>query len=247
MNISENGADPLVTVTGLSKHYGRQLAVSSVDLTLHAGQMIGLVGANGGGKTTTLRMIAGILRPDAGSGQVLGSDIADTDWQRRQGIGYMTQRPALYPELTVAENLQVHAQVLSPALPKARFDEAIATYGVGTVLGQRFGALSGGWARKVQFVATALHQPRLLLLDEPTAGLDIATRRLIWQWLADFAAAGCGILISTHDLSDAEHCDLLLPYHAGESYGLITPADFIRNARADNLEQAMMHFAQGIS
>ncbi|MEO7738470.1 MAG: ABC transporter ATP-binding protein [Novosphingobium sp.] len=236
-------AEPLVAVRALAKSYGKRRAVQGVDLTLSAGQMIGLVGANGGGKTTTLRMIAGVLKPDAGSGHVLGLAIGRSDPRRRQGIGYMTQRAALYPDLTVAENLAFHAAVIGPALPKSLFEAAIETYGIAPVLNQRFAALSGGWARRVQFVATILHQPRLLLLDEPTAGLDIVTRRLIWKWLADFAAAGCGIIVSTHDLSDAERCDLILPYLQGEAHSLVTPAAFIRHAGAQNLEDAMMRFA----
>jgi ABC-2 type transport system ATP-binding protein len=238
-----NMVEPLVAVRDLAKNYGLLSAVQGVDLTLNAGQMIGLVGANGGGKTTTLRMLAGVLKPDAGSGQVLGRDIGRTDPCRRQGIGYMTQRAALYPELTVAENLAFHAAVTGPALPKSLFEAAIETYGIAPVLGQRFVVLSGGWARRVQFVATILHKPRLLLLDEPTAGLDIVTRRLIWKWLADFASAGCGIIVSTHDLSDAERCELILLYHLGRAHGQVTPAEFIRRAGAQDLEEAMMRFA----
>ena len=236
--------EPLVAVSGLAKSYGKRPAVSGVSLSLQAGQMIGLVGANGGGKTTTLRMLAGILKPDAGSGRILGCDIARTDAARRRGIGYMTQRPALYPELTVAENLQFQARVIAASAAKHRIAEATESYGIGAVLGQRFGALSGGWARRVQFVVAVLHRPPLLLLDEPTAGLDIVTRRLLWQWMGQFAKAGHGIIVSTHDLSDAGLCDMLMPYHAGKAHGLIAPDAFIKQAKASDLEEAMMVFAK---
>ena len=235
--------EALVDVRDLGKSYGKRRAVEGVNLTLQVGQMVGLVGANGGGKTTTLRMLAGVLKPDVGSGAVLGCDISRSDPHRRKGIGYMTQRPALYGELSVLENLAFHAAVIAPALSRSVIDVAVERHGLSPVLDQRFGALSGGWARRVQFVATVLHRPRLLLLDEPTAGLDVITRRLIWQWLADFAETGCGIIISTHDLDDAAKCDLILPYHQGLAHSAITPAAFVRDAGGGDLEEAMVRFA----
>ncbi len=235
--------EPLVDVHDLGKSYAKRRAVAGVDLSLQAGQMIGLVGANGGGKTTTLRILAGVLKPNVGAGKVLGCDIARSDPNRRKGIGYMTQRPALYGELSVAENLAFYAAVIAPALSKRAIGSAVEAHGLGPVLHQRFGLLSGGWARRVQFVAAVLHRPRLLLLDEPTAGLDVVTRRLIWQWLGDFSTSGCGIIISTHDLGDAAKCDLILPYHQWLAHPAITPAAFVRHTGVGNLEEAMVRFA----
>ena len=118
--------------------------------------------------------------------------------------------------------------------------ETAARYGVDPVMHQRFDTLSGGWARRAQFCAAMLGEPRLLLLDEPTAGLDVATRRAIWLWLADLSAAGAAIIISTHDLREAEICARILPYHAGRALAAVTPGEFIREMKEPNLEDAML-------
>ncbi|QXQ07776.1 ABC transporter ATP-binding protein [Sphingosinicellaceae bacterium] len=229
--------DPTVEVRGLGKAFAGKTVVGNVSMTLHAGQTIGLVGANGGGKTTTLRMLAGLLRPDAGEGQVLGYDIRRAPDARR-GIGYMSQRLALYPDLTVAENLRFRARLLS--LEPEALAELVARFGLGLQLGTRFGRLSGGWARRVQFAATLLGRPALLLLDEPTAGLDVATRRDIWRWLGELAAEGTATIISTHDLAEAENCPLILHYADGRAEGPIDPAALTAAAGTKSLEAAVI-------
>lgn len=235
--------DRMVDVAGLAKAYDGRMVVSQVSMTLDAGQIVGLVGANGGGKTTTLRMIAGLIRPDQGDGRVLGSPIGASNDNRRRRIGYMGQKLALYPDLTVLETLRFHATVHGLPQPRVAIAHAIDHYGIGNIVGQRCGTLSGGWARRVQFAATVLAAPALLLLDEPTAGLDVATRRDIWSWIGDFAAAGHGVIISTHDLIEAEQCPSILLYDGGVAHTQTSPAALIQAEAAPTLEAAVLALA----
>lgn len=236
--------EALVKVADLVKRFGKTVAVRDVSFSVGRGDLVGLVGANGGGKTTTLRMIAGFLRADAGSGTVLGHDLFGQRQARIGRIGYMSQRPSLYPDLSVRENLSFRARAHRLAEPATSITAAVARYRLGEVLDQRVATLSGGWARRVQFVATVLHAPPLLLLDEPTAGLDVATRRDIWTWLGELVHGGCGIVVSTHDLSEAERCDTIVPYHEGRAYPADTPAAFAATKGAASLEQAILVLAR---
>ena len=230
-------ADVVVDVCDLAKRFGKRTVVQGVSLRLEAGDLLGLVGANGGGKTTTLRMLAGLVAPDSGSGVVLGTVLGSGRVDRTR-IGYMSQRLALYPELTVAENLRFHAQV--HGLGVARVADSMARYGLDPVADQRFGILSGGWARRVQFAASVIHAPPLLLLDEPTAGLDIATRQLIWGWLFALAAAGHTIIVSTHDLTEAARLPQILLYRDGHAAPQTTPAAVMAQAGAATLDAAVL-------
>jgi ABC-2 type transport system ATP-binding protein len=233
-------ADPVIDVVGLTKSYSGRVVVADVSLRLEKGGIIGLVGANGGGKTTTLRMLAGLLRPDGGAGNVLGDDVLQPRPDRRRSIGYMGQRLGLYPDLTVAENLRFHADIHSLTQSKAVVSDNAERFGLSAVMTRRFGQLSGGWGRRVQFAATVLHKPDLLLLDEPTAGLDAVTRRDIWRWIADFAADGHGIVVSTHDLAEAEQCPAILHFHAGRAEGPTTPEALVLQTGTASLETAIV-------
>lgn len=233
-------ADPLVDITELARSFGGRTVIDRLTMRLDPGMMIGLVGANGGGKTTSLRMIAGLLAPDRGNGTVLGVPVERSGM--RPGLGYMPQRLSLYPELTVRENLRFRVSVHAGNSQQA-LDEAIDRWGLASVVDQRFDRLSGGWGRRVQFAATMIGAPRLLLLDEPTAGLDVVTRRLIWQWLAAFTASGGGVIISTHDLAEAGACPQIIHYHGGEARGPIRPADLIRELGVATLEDAVAQLA----
>ena len=240
-------AEPLIDVAGLAKSYAGRTVVEDVTLRLMPGEIIGLVGANGGGKTTTLRMIAGLLRPDAGQGAVLGKDIRKAGGDSRARIGYMAQRLALYPDLTVLENLRFRAEAYGVAAPQVRINQTVDAYAIGDVLRQRFGTLSGGWARRVQFAATILHAPPLLLLDEPTAGLDPATRADIWHWLERLAAGGQAIVLATHDLAEAERLPRILLYHQGRASATMAPASLIAALGVASLEQAVIARARGLA
>ncbi|MBC2668478.1 ABC transporter ATP-binding protein [Novosphingobium piscinae] len=234
-------AEPLVEVRGLAKAFGGREVVCDVTIRLVAGDLLGLVGANGGGKTTTLRMLAGLVTPDTGSGTVLGAAIRAGRIDRRR-IGYMSQRLALYPELTVIENLHFHGQV--HGLPRTAAGDALTRFGLEAVTAQRFGTLSGGWARRVQFAASVLHAPPLLLLDEPTAGLDAVTRAALWGWIMQFAGTGSAVVVSTHDLAEAERLPQIMLYHDGRASARTTPAAMIGAAGATSLEAAVLARAQ---
>jgi len=229
--------EPLVEVAGVGKAYNGRTVVAGVTLTVRRGDIVGLVGANGGGKTTTLRILAGLLRADAGAGRVLGGDLSAVTPARRGATGYMGQRLALHADLSVAENLRFHAAV--HGLGREAVAQAVARHGLASVGDTRFGELSGGWARRVQFAATVLHAPPLMLLDEPTAGLDVVTRRHIWGWLGDFAAAGHGIVISTHDLQEAERWPSILLYERGRASQQTTPSALIARCGVASLEDAV--------
>ncbi|MDH7971587.1 ABC transporter ATP-binding protein [Sphingomonas sp. AR_OL41] len=238
-------AEPLIDVAGLAKSYGSRTVVRDVTLRLMPGAIVGLVGANGGGKTTTLRMFAGLLRPDQGAGSVLGDDIRSTAAARRARVGYMPQRLSLYPELTVAENLRFRADVHGLVNARDHVAATAARWGLDPVLATRFERLSGGWGRRVQFAATMLHAPPLLLLDEPTAGLDVVTRTDIWRWLIELAGRGHSAVIATHDLAEAERCPIILHYRDGQVEGPIAPSELIEKSRTATLEAAVAALAPG--
>jgi ABC-2 type transport system ATP-binding protein len=219
-----NRDDPLIALDGLGKRYAGRSVIENVTLRLWPGEIVGLVGANGGGKTTTLRMIAGLLRPDHGSGTVFGEDICSSRRDGRARIGYMGQGLALYPDLTVLENLRFRASVYGIADPGARIAALTKDYAIADVLNHRFETLSGGWARRVQFAATIIHAPPLLLLDEPTAN-------------------GHAIILATHDLIEAERLPKIILYHQGHASAAMTPAALIAQSGTKSLEDAIIRFA----
>lgn len=229
--------EPVVDVRGLAKTFDGREVVREVTICARSGDLLGLVGANGGGKTTTLRMLAGLVAPDAGAGFVLGHAVRSGRVDRRR-IGYMNQRLALYPELTVTENLRFHARM--HGLPARIVDQSIERYGLDEVASRRFTHLSGGWARRAQFAASVIHAPDLLLLDEPTAGLDVVTRLALWEWMTQIAAAGSAVIVSTHDLTEAEQLPQIMLYHDGFASAQTTPAALIAAADAPTLEAAVL-------
>ena len=214
----------LVAVHDISKSYGRRTAVAGVTLTLWAGEICGFVGANGAGKTTALRMLAGILKPDGGSGHILGFGLQRDAAEIRQRIGYMSQRLSLYAELSVFENLRFRAAVYGRRNPRAAAEAAMADFNLLRWAHSPAASLSGGWARRLQLAASLLHAPQLVLLDEPTAGLDAVARQDVWRRIEGLAAAGAGVIVCTHDLVEAERCSHAAFFANGQVLAAGTPA-----------------------
>ncbi len=235
-------ASPLIDVSALSKSYGGRTVIEGVTFRLMRGEIIGLVGANGGGKTTTLRMLSGLVAATSGGGTVVGHPIGSA--LARARIGYMSQQLALYSELTVRENLMFRVAAYSVDRPRDQVTEYAEKYGLNSVLDARFNALSGGWARRVQFVASIIHNPELLLLDEPTAGLDVATKRDIWAWLTELAARGRGIVVSTHDLVEAQMLPTIILFNDVRAGAANSPAFLMSDTGTRNLEEAILATAQ---
>jgi ABC-2 type transport system ATP-binding protein len=198
--------DLVIDVHALRKSFGTRSVVDGLDLQVAAGQICGFLGANGSGKTTTIRMLCGLLVPDAGSGTCLGLDIVKEAPLIRRQVGYMTQKFSLYEDLTVQENLDLVADVYEMANAREAVKEITDRMGLADRRGQLAGQLSGGWKQRLALAACILHEPKLLLLDEPTAGVDAKARREFWDMIHDLAGEGLTVLVSTHYMDEAERC-----------------------------------------
>ena len=197
---------PIIDVHGLTKTFNGRAVVDHVDLEVKRGEIVGFLGPNGSGKTTTIRMICGLLKPDAGDGTCLGLDILKDADRIKLEVGYMTQRFSFYEDLTIRENLDFVAR-LYELKPRGRIvDETLARLGLANRQGQLAGTLSGGWKQRLALAACVMHQPQLLLLDEPTAGVDPKARREFWDEIHELAAEGLTVLVSTHYMDEAERC-----------------------------------------
>src|SRR5512140_2158646 len=195
-----------IDVTGLNKSFGDKRVVRDFSIQVEEGRICGFLGPNGSGKTTTLRMLCGLLTPDSGSGEALGFDIIRQAEEVKRRTGYMTQRFSLYEDLTIAENLQFTARVYGLDRRGERVDRALERLGLASRRDQLAGSLSGGWKQRLALASASLHEPRLLLLDEPTAGVGPKARRTFWDEIHALAAEGLTVLVSTHYMDEAERC-----------------------------------------
>ncbi|MFT6163695.1 MAG: ABC-2 type transport system ATP-binding protein [Zhongshania aliphaticivorans] len=196
-----------IDVRALSKNFASKAAVSDVDLQMPRGQVWGFLGPNGSGKTTTIRMLCGLLKPSAGEGTCLGFDLRrDAEAIRRQ-TGYMTQKFSFWADLSVRENLEFVARIYQLDNRRQCVDETLAVLGLAHRQHQLAGALSGGWKQRLALAAVTMHKPKLLLLDEPTAGVDPQARRDFWDQIHRLSNEGMTVLVSTHYMDEAERCD----------------------------------------
>jgi ABC-2 type transport system ATP-binding protein len=195
-----------IDVSGLNKSFGDRHVVRDVALQIEEGHITGFLGPNGSGKTTTLRMLCGLLTPDSGHGTVLGLEFPRQAAAIKRQTGYMTQRFALYEDLTIQENLTFIGRVYSLDRVPQRVDEVLDTLGLQDRRRQLAGQLSGGWKQRLALAAATMHEPRLLLLDEPTAGVDPQARREFWDKIHLLADTGITVLVSTHYMDEAERC-----------------------------------------
>src|SRR5262245_57916282 len=196
----------VIDVHDLSKCFGSQRVVDGLNLQVGRGEICGFLGANGSGKTTTIRMLCGLLIPDGGHGTCLGLDIVHERLLIRREVGYMTQRFSFYEDLTVFENLDLVASVYEIPNPRNAVECIMERMGLVDRHDQLAGHLSGGWKQRLALAACVLHEPKLLLLDEPTAGVDAKARREFWDLIHDMAGEGLTILVSTHYMDEAERC-----------------------------------------
>ncbi|MFL6747639.1 MAG: ABC transporter ATP-binding protein [Sphingomicrobium sp.] len=195
-----------IDVQGLSKRFGTLQAVDDVSLQIQQGHITGFLGPNGSGKTTSLRMLCGLLTPDSGAGKVLGYDFPREAEAIKRQTGYMTQRFSLYEDLTIEENLYFIARVYGLDRVPSRVDEQLEKLGLAHRRKQLAGNLSGGWKQRLALAAAVMHEPRLLLLDEPTAGVDPQARRDFWDEIHRLADEGMTVMVSTHYMDEAERC-----------------------------------------
>ncbi|WP_175942988.1 ABC transporter ATP-binding protein [Caballeronia sp. BCC1704] len=198
-----------IDVHGLNKHFGDKHVVNDVSLQVAQGEIFGFLGPNGSGKTTSIRLMCGLLTPDSGSGKCLGYDILTQSALIKRNVGYMTQRFSFWEDMTIRENLDFVARVYGMKNRREKVDATLETLGLQSRANQLTGALSGGWKQRLALAACMLHEPRLLLLDEPTAGVDPTARRDFWEELHCLAARGISVLVSTHYMDEAERCHKL--------------------------------------
>jgi ABC-2 type transport system ATP-binding protein len=217
-----------IAVHGLVKRYGGRAVVDHVSLSVETGEIAGFLGPNGSGKTTTIRLMCGLLTPDEGDGRVLGHDILTEGSAIKREVGYMTQRFSFYEDLTIEENLGFVAGLYG--LPRGAVAETLADLGLTSRKGQLAGSLSGGWKQRLALAACIMHKPRLLMLDEPTAGVDPKARRDFWDEIHQRAAEGLTVLVSTHYMDEAERCHRINYISYGKLVAQGTVAEVVQDA-----------------
>jgi ABC-2 type transport system ATP-binding protein len=224
-----NGA-PVIDVQGITKRFGERTVVNDIALQVRRGEIYGFLGPNGSGKTTFLRMLCGLLRPDGGTGTCLGFDLRTQASEIKQHVGYMTQRFSFYEDLSIEENLDFIARIYGVSRRKAAVAQSLENLGLAGRRRQLAGHLSGGWKQRLALAACMIHTPELLLLDEPTAGVDPKARRDFWEEIHRLAASGLTVLITTHYMDEAERCHSLAYIAYGNLLARGTVDAVIRNA-----------------
>ena len=222
--------DLVIDVHDLSKSFGTRRVVDGLSLQVGRGEICGFLGANGSGKTTTIRMLCGLLVPDGGSGTCLGFDIIREAQSIRRQVGYMTQRFSFYDDLTVFENLDLVASVYEMPHRREAIRRIIERMQLADRRDQLAGQLSGGWKQRLALTACILHEPKLLLLDEPTAGVDAKARRDFWDLIHDLAGDGLTVLVSTHYMDEAERCNRIVYLANGHIVVQGDPPDVARRS-----------------
>jgi ABC-2 type transport system ATP-binding protein len=234
--------DIVIETHALRKVFGERVALEGLNLVVHRGEIFGLLGANGSGKTTTIRMLCGLLAPTSGDARVVGYDVVREPEKVRQRIGYMSQRFGLYEDLTVMENLRFYSGVygLRGNEARIRIAELLEELDFGSRSRQMAGTLSGGWKQRLALACATAHKPDLLFLDEPTAGVDPASRQRFWNQIGAFAARGTAILLTTHYMDEAARCERLAFLLAGRLIADGTPDEITAHFGQPTLEQVFI-------
>ena len=218
----------VIDVAGLNKSFGKKHVVKDFSLQVREGEIYGFLGPNGSGKTTSIRMLCGLLTPDSGHGTCLGYDIKNSTSIKRE-VGYMTQRFSLWEDLTIRENLDFVARMYGMADRRDAVEAMLREIGMKDRQGQLAGTLSGGWKQRLALAACMLHRPKLLLLDEPTAGVDPKARRDFWEEIHALAARGVSVLVATHYMDEAERCHRLAYIAYGRLLATGTPEEVLHS------------------
>lgn len=238
--------DAVISVMELTKKFGGFTAVDHISLQVMKGEVFGFLGANGAGKTTAMRMLCGLSYPTSGSGTVAGYDITRQAESIKRHIGYMSQRFSLYGELTVSENLTLFATIygMAPKAIKERAGEAFRALGMDGVKDALVKDIPVGWKQKLAFTAATLHSPDIVFLDEPTGGVDPATRRKFWEMIYKAAAGGMTVFVTTHYLDEAEYCDRVSIMVDGRIKALGSPAELKEQYRAATMDEVFRTVAK---
>ena len=236
------GADAAVHTEHLRKAFGNLVAVDSLDLEVHRGEVFGLLGPNGSGKTTTIRMLCGLLDPTSGTATVAGYDVERSPELVKRSIGYMSQRYGLYDELTVLENLRFYATVygLHGERRAKRLDQILDDMHLRPRMTQYAGTLSGGWKQRLALACATAHEPPVLFLDEPTAGVDPASRREFWSRIHVLANRGTTIVVTTHYMDEASQCGRLAFLSRGKLIALGTPTEIEAHFQKPSIEDVFI-------
>lgn len=227
--------NPAISVRDLTKRYGDKTVVDAVSMDVAEGEIMGFLGPNGSGKTTTIRLMCGLLEPDGGGGRVLGFDIRKERRSIKRKVGYMTQRFSFYEDLTIEENLRFVAGLYSIRETRRVVADTLADLGLTSRRKQLAGSLSGGWKQRLALAACIMHSPELLILDEPTAGVDPKARREFWDEIHARAQGGLTVLVSTHYMDEAERCHRIGYISYGKLVAMGTVEEVVRNAALTTL------------
>ncbi len=237
----------VIEVENLTKKFGDFTAVNSITFEVKKGEIFGFLGANGAGKTTAMKMLIGISKPTSGKAQVAGFDVFTHPEDIKKNIGYMSQKFALYDDLTVKENITFFGGIygLSRAKIKEKRSELVDELGLEDIVNELVGSLPLGWKQKISFSIALLHSPTIVFLDEPTGGVDPITRRQFWEMIYKSANNGTTIFVTTHYMDEAEYCDRVSIMVEGKIEALDTPKKLKEHYKADNMNEVFLKLARG--
>lgn len=238
--------EPSIIARDLTRRFGDFTAVDAISFEVQPGEVFGFLGANGAGKTTAIRMLTGLLAPSDGRARVAGHDVAKEPDAVKRRIGYMSQRFALYDDLTVRENARLYGGIygLSNRRIRERTSSFLERLGFTHAADDRVGSLPLGWKQKLAFSVALLHEPDVVFLDEPTSGVDPVTRRQFWEMIYEAAEDGTTVLVTTHYMDEAEYCDRICIMVAGRIEVLASPAEVKRTYDAGSIEDVFVHLAR---
>jgi len=238
-----------ISINNLTKKFGSFTAVNSISFSIPKGKIFGFLGPNGSGKSTTIRMLCGVITPTSGEGKVLGYDLYKETERIKQNIGYMSQRFGLYEDLTVDENIEFYGSIylLSKGELEERKGKLIELAGLMGKEKSLAGTLSGGMKQKLALCCALIHQPQLLVLDEPTAGVDPVSRREFWKVITKLAASGITVLVTTHYMDEASICDIIGFIYNGDLITIGTPEELYQRHNANNLEDIFIEYVAKLS